>query len=172
MLESEPDHLSSRIPANGFRYYSASDYHRSYSSGSVTPLQVADALLSLIRPGPGQPAGYEDAWADSHGRHQLALDAARASTERYAAGQPLGLLDGVPIGVKDDVEVRGYVNHWGLRYDASLSCFKEQPESAWPVKTLQEAGAVVIGKNRMHEMGSGKLLYPPPRRGAFSSVFL
>lgn len=85
----------------------------------------------------------------------MALEAAKASTEQYAAGKPLGVLDGVPIGVKDDVDVKGCVNHFGLVYEPSVPWFKEQAESAWPVKKLQEAGAIVVGKLRMHEMGSG-----------------
>lgn len=159
MLEFGPELLAARHAASKARYYTAGDYHDMYKAGKVTPLQVAEALLPLTKPGGGgKPGKYEDAWADSHGKDHLALEAARASTERYAAGKPLGVLDGVPVGVKDDVDVKGYINHYGLKYDASVPWFKEQEESAWPVKTLQAAGAVVIGKLRMHELGSGTLL--------------
>ncbi|KYK61287.1 amidase [Drechmeria coniospora] len=154
MLAFGPELLESKHADAKGRYYTASDYHEMYKSGRVTPLQVAEVLLPLTKANKEKPGKYEDAWADSHGKDHLALKAARASTERYAAGKHLGVLDGVPVGVKDDVDVEGYVNHFGLQYNPSIPWFKEQEESAWPVKTLQDAGAVVIGKLRMHEMGS------------------
>ncbi|CAH0029620.1 unnamed protein product [Clonostachys rhizophaga] len=135
------------------RYYTAADYHEMYKAGKVTPLQVAETLLALTGEGQKQASIYADAWAESHGKDFLALEAAKASTERYAAGKPLGILDGVPVGIKDDIDVKGYVSHYGMKYRPDIDFFKEQAESVWPVKKLQEAGAVVIGKNRMHECG-------------------
>lgn len=152
MLEFGPDLVQAKYADSKARYYSAADYHALYRSGKTTPLHVAESLLAITRPG----GRYHDAWADSHGKEHLTIAAARASTERYAAGKPRGILDGVPIGVKDDVNVKGYINHFGLQYNASVPWFKEQEESAWPVKMLQEAGAVVIGKLRMHELGTGE----------------
>ncbi|PTB68215.1 amidase [Trichoderma citrinoviride] len=154
MLEFEPELLTSKHTSSSsskFRYYSAADYHAVYKSGALTPLQVVETLLGLTTAKGGK---YSDAWADAHGAEKLAVEAARASTERWAAGRPLGVLDGVPVGVKDDTDVKGYVNHFGMRYNGSLPAFAVQEESAWPVKKLQEAGAVVLGKNTMHELGS------------------
>lgn len=150
MLDFEPELLTAKGLSNGAKYYTAADYHQMYKSGKVAPLQVASTLLPLTKKGP-----YADAWADTYGKDSLALEAARASTERYAAGRPLGVLDGVPVGVKDDIDVKGYVSHIGMKYKPGLPCFKEQEKTMWLIEKLQEAGAVVIGKNRMHEMGSG-----------------
>lgn len=151
MLDFEPELLTSKFASSNARYYSISDYHELYKSGKTTPLKVVETLLALTT-GSGK---YSDAWADAHGAEKLALDAAKASTERWAAGNPIGVLDGVPIGVKDDTDVEGYVNHTGMAYNPSLACFAVKKESVWPVKKLQEAGAVVLGKNKMHELGSG-----------------
>ncbi|KAF4971791.1 hypothetical protein FSARC_1484 [Fusarium sarcochroum] len=151
MLEFGPELVKSQYADSKARYYTASDYHEMYKSGKVTPLQVAEALLPLI----SRPGGkYSDGWVDSHGKDHLVLEAAKASTERYAAGKPLSVLDGVPIGVKDDTDAKGFHNHIGMAYSATIDCFKEKKESSWPVKKLQDAGAVVIGKNCMHELGS------------------
>ncbi|UKZ65180.1 uncharacterized protein TrAtP1_006375 [Trichoderma atroviride] len=150
MLAFEPELLTSKYASSNARYYSISDYHELYKSGKTTPLKVVETLLALTT-GSGK---YSDAWADAHGAERLALDAAKASTERWAAGNPIGVLDGVPIGVKDDTDVEGYINHTGMKYDPSLACFAVKKESVWPVKKLQEAGAVVLGKNKMHELGS------------------
>ncbi|KAH6609210.1 amidase [Trichoderma cornu-damae] len=150
MLEFEPELLTSKYASSKARYYSAGDYHDMYKSGRATPLRVVETLLGLTT-GAGK---YSDAWAEAHGAEKLALEAAKASTERWAAGKPIGVLDGVPIGVKDDTDVKGYVNHFGMRYDLSGPFFVPQEESTWPVKKLQEAGAIVLGKNVMHELGS------------------
>jgi Asp-tRNA(Asn)/Glu-tRNA(Gln) amidotransferase A subunit family amidase len=88
------------------------------------------------------------------------LEAAKQSTERYAQGKPLSVLDGVPIGVKDDTDVEGWVNHWGMDPNMTNPNYKPCDQSLWPVLKLQEAGAIVIGKNRMHELGSGAYRNP------------
>lgn len=138
------------------KYHSVADYHAAYLSGDVTPLQVIDTLLPLIAQNQ-QPRGvYENGWIHPHDSVHLALEAAKASTERYAQGKPLGILDGVPIGVKDDTDVEGWVNHWGMNpHMPNNPNYKPCEKSCWPVFKLQEAGAIVIGKNRMHELGSG-----------------
>lgn len=92
----------------------------------------------------------------SYGADSLARDAARASTERYAKGQERGLLDGVPFGVKDDLDVEGYVCHFGMQYDEKNPFFKKSEKSIWAVKKMEEAGAVMVGKLAMHELGVGE----------------
>ncbi|KAI1444306.1 amidase signature enzyme [Annulohypoxylon stygium] len=134
------------------RFHSAADYHELYKSGKLTPLQVAKGLLPLIYRGQNPPAKYESAFAVT--KEELVLAAAKKSTERYAAGQPLGVLDGVPIGVKDDMDVEGYISHMGLKFDPSDPFFKPAADTIWPIAQLEAAGAVVIGKLVMHELGS------------------
>lgn len=163
MLKFEPELLKATHTDSAQRYWTANDYHEMYKAGKVTPFQVVEALLPLITRS-GMPVGtYDNAWVDSHGKDHLALEAAKASTDRWVAGKPLGILDGVPIGVKDDTSVKGYSNHNGMKYNPSVPFFKEQEESVWPVRKLQEAGAIVIGKNAMHELGSGMMLISTER---------
>ncbi|KAL5611737.1 uncharacterized protein BROUX77_001893 [Berkeleyomyces rouxiae] len=135
------------------RYHTAADYHAAYKSGEITPLQVAEALHSLIHRDQTPRSKYDNAWVDSHGADNIAIEAARQSTERWKQGRPLGLLDGVPFGVKDDLNVKGYVSHMGLAYQPNLSFQKPAEETIHPVKMLQEAGAIMIAKNAMHELG-------------------
>lgn len=134
------------------RFYSAADYHELYKSGKLTPLQVARALLPLISRGKNPPAKYEKAWALTD--EPMALAAAQESTTRYAAGKPLGVLDGVPFAVKDDLDVKGYRSHTGLQYNNALPSLEPAKETIWPIAQLESAGAVMIGKVAMHEMGS------------------
>lgn len=145
LYERQPEDLTGR-------FYSAADYHELFKAGKLTPLQVAKALLPLLSR--EQSSSEKYAVACTVTREDLVLAAATKSTERYAAGQPLGILDGVPIGVKDDQDVEGYVTHIGLPYNAADPFFKPATETVWPVAQLEAAGAIVIGKLTMQELGS------------------
>ncbi|KAH7040377.1 amidase signature domain-containing protein [Microdochium trichocladiopsis] len=151
-LEIGPELTARQSETLPGRFLSAADYHELYKSGAVTPLQVAEALLPLISRGQSPPAKYESAWSVTN--KTLVMEAAAASTRRFADGKPLGVLDGVPVGVKDDCDVEGYVSHIGLQYDAAHPQFQPAKKTAWPVQQLQAAGALMIGKLAMHELGS------------------
>ncbi|KUI58690.1 Fatty acid amide hydrolase [Cytospora mali] len=134
------------------RWSSFADYHALYKSGEVTPLQVVEALLPLINRDVANPTEHSKAWLDIHVDEVLA--SARASTARWAAGKPLGILDGVPFGVKADVDVKGYVNTLGMKPAKGYDYFgRPCARSLWPVEKLEEAGAVMVGKMNMHEIG-------------------
>jgi Asp-tRNA(Asn)/Glu-tRNA(Gln) amidotransferase A subunit family amidase len=155
MIEPSRELLQASSSRSGPTYYTVNDYHEMYKSGQATPLQVVEALLPLIKQGQEPQGLYENAWSDADGSIELALEAAKASTERWAKGKPIGVLDGVPVGIKDDTDVKGLRNFTGMRYIPGLPTFDKKKESAWPVKKLQQAGAIVLGKNRMHELGAG-----------------
>ncbi|KAJ4290752.1 hypothetical protein N0V88_006501 [Collariella sp. IMI 366227] len=136
------------------RFYSAADYYELYRTGKATPLQVAEALLPLIRRDIEPQSKYAVAFTQTHVDEVLA--AAKASTERWAAGMPLSILDGVPFGVKDDVDVKGFVSTMGMKVREEEEYFKKVKEStAWPALKMIEAGAVMMGKMNQHEVGMG-----------------
>ncbi|WEW54826.1 hypothetical protein PRK78_000251 [Emydomyces testavorans] len=131
------------------RYYSAADYHVLYMSGELTPLAVVEALLPLIRRDVSPAGEHSIAFVDS--KADLVRAAAEASTARYKNGVPLGPLDGVPVAVKDEVDMQGYRRKLGSNLD-----FTTKPgATSWCVKKWEEAGAIVIGKTTMHELGLG-----------------
>jgi len=74
------------------------DYHRSYCSGTVTPSDVAESILHFLETEQGSANWFCECKPD-HVRAQAA-----AATQRYAAGKPLSVLDGVPYGLKDVVD--------------------------------------------------------------------
>lgn len=154
MLEIGPELYEPKPASQPGRFYSVADYHAAYKSGALTPLQVAEALLPLVQRDQTPRSKYELAWLETHADEVRA--AARASTERYAAGKPRGLLDGIPIGVKSDVALKGYMSTIGMKVDPSEPFFSPAEESAWPVSKLVEAGVIVMGKNNMHELGLGE----------------
>jgi aspartyl-tRNA(Asn)/glutamyl-tRNA(Gln) amidotransferase subunit A len=79
-----------------------------------------------------------------------ALDAARAAEREISAGRYLGPLHGIPISVKDLVDVAGTKTTAGSRVPAETAT-----DDAPVVKRLRGAGAIVIGKTNLHEFAFG-----------------
>ncbi|ETN42387.1 uncharacterized protein HMPREF1541_01541 [Cyphellophora europaea CBS 101466] len=79
---------------------------------------------------------------------------AAASDARRAAGQPLAPLEGIPFTVKDSYKVRGMTVASGSEAFQHLIA----SEDAFTVKTLRDAGAILIGKTNMCPMAFGGML--------------
>lgn len=139
--------VAKRKETNG--YYTSADYHALYLSGELTPTAVVETLLPLVRRDV-QPAGkHSTAFLES--QVEIIRAAAEASSERYKKGQPLGPLDGIPVAVKDEVHITGYKRTLGTNLD-----FKAGSDAtSWCVTQWQDAGAIIIGKTTMHELGLG-----------------
>ncbi|MES3000465.1 MAG: amidase [Pseudomonadota bacterium] len=76
-----------------------------------------------------------------------AREQARASAARWAHGEPLGMLDGVPASLKDNLHAAGWPTTWGSRL---LQGFVA-PHDEKPVARLRECGAVIFGKTMLPE---------------------
>ncbi len=76
-----------------------------------------------------------------------AIRAAEDSARRWQDGRPLGVFDGVPVTIKDNILVAGLRASWGSR----LYCDYVPEEDELPVRRLREAGAVILGKTNVPE---------------------
>ncbi|KAL2824151.1 amidase signature domain-containing protein [Aspergillus cavernicola] len=129
-------------------YYTSADYHTLYKSGDLTPTAVVDAILSVVRRDTNPPGKHSVAFLEC--AVDKARAAAAASTQRYKDGQPLGPLDGIPVTVKDEVHMEGYRRTLGTKMDFTG---ENAGSTSWCVKKWEEAGAIVIAKSTMHELG-------------------
>lgn len=132
------------------RYYSVTDYHALYRSGRLTPTDSVEALLPLIRRDTSPPGAHAVSFISTE--VDLVRRAAAASTLRYKQGKPLGILDGVPIAVKDEVDLDGYRKTLGSARDYT----RDAGGTSWCVKKWEEEGAIILGKLNMHELGMGR----------------
>jgi aspartyl-tRNA(Asn)/glutamyl-tRNA(Gln) amidotransferase subunit A len=81
---------------------------------------------------------------------QESLKEAEASERRWLAGQPRGLLDGVPVSIKDLILTRGWPTLRGSKtVDAKGPWNDDAPATA----RLREHGAVLLGKTATPEFG-------------------
>ncbi len=125
---------------------SAADYARAYRDGQADPVAVAEAVLAAIADADDDPRPLRAFRATN--RDDL-LTQAQASAERHRAGRPLSLLDGVPVAVKDEVDQIPY----GTTVGTSFLGKEPATEDATVVARLRAAGALLIGKTNMHEIG-------------------
>jgi hypothetical protein len=164
--ESQDDDVSAtetevqqELSAVSAQYYSVADYQRMYTTGELTPIAVARALLPLIRRDTSPPGEHSMAWFDT--RVEQVLKAAEESTLRYKEKRPLGPLDGVPTAVKDEYDIDGYSTCLGSRNDYTGEVKGDDDDgtiTSWCVTKLEEAGAIILGKLSMHEFGLGQCL--------------
>jgi aspartyl-tRNA(Asn)/glutamyl-tRNA(Gln) amidotransferase subunit A len=78
-----------------------------------------------------------------------ALDAARVSEARWAKGEPLCLVDGVPVSIKDNIWVKGLPNRRGSAVTDASPVAADAPA----VARLREQGAIILGKTTLPEFG-------------------
>lgn len=88
------------------------------------------------------------AWAFLDPEH--ALQQARHADQWRAAGKPLGLLHGVPVGIKDIIDTRDMPTEDGTPLHAGRSPWHD----AWVVDRLRAAGAIILGKTVTTELAT------------------
>ena len=79
-----------------------------------------------------------------------AIEEAKASEARWHAGQPKGLLDGVPVSIKDLILTRGWPT---LRGSKTVDAKGPWKDDAPATARLREHGAVLLGKTTTPEFG-------------------
>ncbi|GAB2652319.1 amidase [Arenimonas aestuarii] len=116
---------------------------RRMAKGELDSRQLTQAYLDRI-------AAIDDAGPRLNAVIELAPDAlAQAETldAERTAGQVRGPLHGIPVLIKDNIDVAGLVNSAG-----SLALAEHRPaDDAFLVARLRAAGAVVLGKTNLSE---------------------
>ena len=123
----------------------ATELVTAYRAREVSPVEVTQAALDAIEAGDDALNAWCLVDADS------ALKDARASEERWQAGTPQGLADGVPTSIKDLMLTRGWPTRRGSHLIAPQS--NDWNEDAPAVARLRENGAVLLGKVTTPEFG-------------------
>ncbi|WAP56213.1 amidase [Streptomyces sp. S465] len=116
-----------------------------YASGELSPVEATRAVLHRIEQ--VQPEVNAFSRVDAEG----ALRQAEESAERWRRGTPAGLVDGVPVTVKDILLLRGAPTLRGSRTVRPEG--QAWDEDAPSVARLREHGAVFVGKTTTPEFG-------------------
>jgi len=134
--------------ASGFKFTTVWDYGQAYDNGRISPEQVAEKLLLAVQKSDqGERPLHalvslvpEELWRQ-----------ARASAQRIKNGSRLSALDGVPIAIKDELDMLPYPTKVGTSFLGTAPC----QEDATVVARLRAAGALLFAKAAMHEIGIG-----------------
>jgi len=121
-------------------------YVHAYRSGAATPTRVAEAVLAGIEASERTTPPLR-AFVEWDAEDLLAQ--AAESTQRLGDGRPRSLLEGVPIAVKDELDQTPFPTHGGTSFLGQEAA----TEDATSVARLRAAGALLIGKTNMHELG-------------------
>jgi aspartyl-tRNA(Asn)/glutamyl-tRNA(Gln) amidotransferase subunit A len=128
---------------NGIAFLSATELVARYRSKQLSPVEVAVAVLDRIDRHNAAVNAY--CHVDAEGARR----SARESEARWMVGAPRGLLDGVPVGIKDNILVAGMPTRFGSRLTSEQASVHDAPA----VARLREHGAVLIGKTTLPEFG-------------------
>jgi aspartyl-tRNA(Asn)/glutamyl-tRNA(Gln) amidotransferase subunit A len=114
-----------------------------YRRREVSPVEVARSVLAHV-----------ERW--EHHLHALfllrpeqVLQQARASEARWLRGAPLGLIDGVPITIKDNIATRGDPTPLGTAASELLPAVDDAP----PAARVREHGGMLLAKTTMPDYG-------------------
>lgn len=129
--------------------------YRSLLTAGMTPSEA----LAQTRARIARDADSVRAWAYVDG--DAADRFAAAMTDEQARGEVRGALHGVPVGVKDIIDVAGMPTGGGSAY-LSDERTRIPAEDAVSTAMLRRAGAVIVGKAHTHEFAFGGTT-PPVR---------
>lgn len=131
-------------PAEELARFSASAVRRMIGRRAVSPVDVVAACLEQVE-------RYNDTINAVVTLNEQALDEARRLERQTMRGEAMGLLHGLPVGIKDVTPVAGLRTTYG----SPLYADHVPEEDALVVRRLREAGAIILGKTNTPEFAAG-----------------
>lgn len=119
--------------------------HQSYTNSSTTVKKVVEDILSTIQAKDTEINAYTEVFTKE------ALLQAEVVDSKLAHGEQIGLLEGIPISIKDAILIEGHkatassrmLEDYTATYDATV------------IQKLKQAGAIFLGKTNLDEFAMG-----------------
>ena len=132
-----------------------------FKSRKLSPVEAVDGVIARIEAWePRLKALYAPNFGNAR-KH------ARESEKRWAAGQPSGALDGVPITIKENIATKGVPMPIGTAANDLVPAPADAPAAA----RVREAGAIILAKTTMPDYGmlsSGRSSFHPLTRNPWN----
>ena len=131
--------------SNDLHYKTLTELQALLSGGELSSVDLTQALITRKEAVDPQVRAFNSL------NKEGALAQAEASDKRRAAGESLGQLDGIPVGLKDVISVK----------DRPLTCSSKMlenfvsPYDSTVSQKLKDAGAVLFGRLNMDEFAMG-----------------
>lgn len=121
------------------------ELHNKLINKEITAVQLAEEYFARIAEKDKNIFAYLTLTKD------LAFEQAKKVDEKIAKGEKIGILEGIPGAIKDNILVRGE------RATAAAKILDNfiAPDDATVIRKLKEAGAVILGKTNMDEFACG-----------------
>lgn len=138
-------------------WLTAGQISSAYAARRLSPVELIQGLLERVSSQNPQFNAFIKVDAEA------ALDSARLAEKEILAGRTRGPLHGVPVGIKDIINVAGLPTtcHSKILLDNVVA------EDAAVVRRLRGAGVIILGKLALHEFAIGgpsfDLPFPPAR---------
>jgi aspartyl-tRNA(Asn)/glutamyl-tRNA(Gln) amidotransferase subunit A len=138
-------------------WLTAADIAKAYAARTLSPTELTRALLDRIEK--LQPRLHAFIRLDAEG----AMEAAKTAEAELASGHVRGPLHGIPVGIKDIIDVAGLptTGH------SQILVGNVAKQDAVVVSKLRGSGAIIMGKLSTHEFAIGgpsfDLPFPPAR---------
>jgi len=126
-------------------YSSVAELAPRVKSGEISPVEIARTSLDRIAQLEPSLNAFLEVWGDS------ALDQASEAEQAISSGDYLGPLHGIPVGLKDLIDVSGKETTGGSKVLAGNVATGD----ATVVMQLRKAGAILIGKMNLVEFAFG-----------------
>ena len=132
-------------------YMPVAELVKKYREKKISPVEATKIALDRIKRLNHRVNAF--CYIDEEG----ALKAAKASEKRWAKREPLGLIDGVPLGVKDTLFAKGMPTRFGSKTTST------EPAETDTTITLncRNHGAVLLGKTTNPEFAIGPTTNSP-----------
>lgn len=116
-----------------------------YANHSFTPLEITKHYLKRIKCMDPELNTYITV------AKQRAVKEARMAEAKENAGEQTGLLYGIPLSYKDNIDTKGIRTTYGSSIDAN----HVPDQNAAIVQRLYREDSILLGKNNMHEYALG-----------------
>ena len=138
-------------------WLTAAEIGAAYAAGKLAPVELVQALLARIDKQDRRINAFIDVGAER------ALEEARHAEKDIRAGRIRGPLHGVPVALKDIIDVAGLPT----TCHSKIGLDRVARSDAAVVSRLRGAGAILLGKLALHEFAYGgpafDLPFPPAR---------
>ena len=125
--------------------HSAVELRRMIGAREISPVELLDACIERIE------AINPAVNAVTATCYEQAREAAKAAERAVLNGEPLGLLHGLPLGVKDLEDTAGLLTTYG----SPMSRGNVPSRDVVMVERLRAAGAILVAKTNVPELGAG-----------------
>lgn len=123
--------------------FSAVDLVEAYRLRKLSPTDVVEAVITRID---ASEPKLNALWAYDPDE---ARKAAKASEARWARGEPLGAIDGVPVTIKENIATKGTAVPLGCAAVSLVPAAADAP----PAARTREAGGILLSKTTMPDYG-------------------